>query len=105
MRISRTLWRAAMMAAVIAILAGAGRAGDSQGMIDVAKASEIALAQTGGGTVVEIDRDHEWGRIVYEIEIAGPDRHYEVEVDAHSGEVVRYREKRRGHSRRGWHHD
>lgn len=72
------------------------------GGIDAARAREIALARTGGGTVVEMDRDHErGGRVVYEFAIAGPDRRYELEIDGHTGAIIEYQEKMPRNAR--WH--
>ncbi len=77
-----------------------------QGGIDAVRAREIALARTGGGTIVEIDRDFKrGGRVGYEFEIVGPDRRYEIDVDGQTGAIVEYQEKRPGHGRHAWYHD
>ncbi|MDR1745289.1 MAG: PepSY domain-containing protein [Planctomycetota bacterium] len=71
-----------------------GQAVESPGGIDAARAREIALARAGGGTVVEVDKEiKKDGRIVFEIEIVGADRQYDVKLDGQSGAVIEYREK------------
>ncbi len=88
------------------IRAGQGTVIAGQGGIDATRAREIALARVGGGTVVEFDSDYKrGGRIVYEFEILGADRRYEIDIDGLTGAVVEYQEK---FPRRGsiiWHHD
>ena len=77
-----------------------------QGGIDEARAREIALARTGGGTIVETDRDFKrGGRIVYEFEIVGPDRRYEIDVDGQTGAIIEYQEKRLKHGKNALYHD
>lgn len=62
--------------------------------IDVAQAREIALAKTGGGTIVELEREFKKdGRIVYEIEVVDAERKYELELDGRSGAIIEYEEK------------
>lgn len=54
------------------------------------KAKQIALAKVGGGTVKEIELDYENGILIYEVEIKYNSVEYEVDVDASTGEVVKY---------------
>ena len=62
--------------------------------IDAAKAREIALGRTDGGTVVEVEKEYERdGRVVFELDIVKPGYKYEVKVDARSGAIVEYKEK------------
>ena len=73
---------------------GSGRVFDDQGGIDTAKAREIALDRTGGGTVVELEKElKKDGRIVYEVEIVNPERKHEVKIDGRTGAIVEYEEK------------
>ncbi|GAA0300176.1 putative membrane protein YkoI [Gracilibacillus halotolerans] len=45
------------------------------------------------GEVVELEFEKEGSKKVYEIEIKGTDRHYELEVDADTGEVLKIEEE------------
>jgi len=63
----------------------------STAQISYEKAKEIALAKVGGGTVKEIELDHENGRLVYEAEVKYDGREYEIDIDATSGEIVKYK--------------
>lgn len=53
---------------------------------------QIAEAQYPG-TITEIELDKEHGNLVYEVEIKGDDREYEVKLDANTGEIVKLEEK------------
>lgn len=55
------------------------------------KAKEIALAYVGGGTVREMELDYEHGILVYEVEIKYNGIEYDVDVDAATGEIVKYK--------------
>ena len=55
------------------------------------RAKEIALAKVGGGTVKEIELDYEHGVLVYEVEIKYNDAEYDVDIDAATGEIVKYK--------------
>lgn len=58
------------------------------------QARKAALARTGGGRVTEFERDsRDDGRTVYEIEILDNGVEYELEIDAASGEILKYEEK------------
>ncbi|BCJ64437.1 PepSY domain-containing protein [Polymorphospora rubra] len=66
--------------------AGTGAATDA---VSAERAKEIALAEVGGGTVEEVERDRENGRPVWEVEIDQGTIEYEVDVDRQTGEVVK----------------
>src|SRR5690554_418701 len=45
------------------------------------------------GEIVELELDKEGSKKVYEVEIKGTDRFYELEIDAKTGEVLKIEEK------------
>ena len=62
------------------------------------KALEIALAQTGGGAVVESDVDVKRdGRVIYEFEIVNNGIKSEVEIDS-DGRIVEFKQKKKRHA-------
>lgn len=72
--------------------------GEDSGEVGPAEAGEIALAEYGEiFGVVEIEIERSGGMTVWEVEIAGPDTKYEVEVDVATGEIVNDREQRTSH--------
>lgn len=54
------------------------------------KAQSIALARVGGGIVTKCKTDYEHRRLVYEVEIRYNGWEYEIDIDAATGEVVKY---------------
>ena len=56
------------------------------------EAREIALERVGGGTVTEVEFDECEGRLIYEIEVKHNGVEYEVEIDAITGEVIKFEE-------------
>ena len=49
----------------------------------------VRIASTENARIVEVEREREHGRDVYELKLAGPDgRVREIKVDAETGEVV-----------------
>lgn len=58
--------------------------------IGEAKAKEIALGLTKGGSIVEFELDEDDGRLVYEIEIKANGYEYEIELDAYTGKVLKF---------------
>ena len=63
----------------------------STAQISYERAKEIAIAKVGGGTVKEIELDRENGRLVYEVEVKYNGREYEIDIDAATGEIVKYK--------------
>ncbi|MCQ4088225.1 PepSY domain-containing protein [Saccharibacillus sp. JS10] len=55
-----------------------------------AQAEEIALKQSGGGTVTDIDLEKEHGRFIYEIEVQTTQGEAKIEIDANTGKVLSY---------------
>jgi len=58
-------------------------------LISKQQAEKIALKATGGGTVVQAQRDQWKGHQVWDITITKPGWEYEVFVDAHTGAVLK----------------
>lgn len=59
-------------------------------LIGDAKAKQIALAKSGGGTVIEFELDWDDGRPEYEIEIKKDGLEYELEIDGYTGKILEY---------------
>lgn len=58
-------------------------------VISIGEAMNIALAQVPG-QVVKVELDWEHGRQIYEVDIRAQNGvKYEVEIDAHTGQVLR----------------
>lgn len=55
--------------------------------------SEIVEAQYPG-TITEIEQDRKHGKAVYEVEIKDGEKHYELNLDANTGEILELEEKR-----------
>lgn len=53
------------------------------------EAEQIALAHVGGGTVTEVEREWEHGRLEWKVEIHLDGVEHDVRVDALSGEITR----------------
>ena len=67
---------------------------DNVQLISLEKAKSIALAQVPGANeshLGEIDLDREHGRMVYEIEIFYNNSKYEYDIDAVTGEIVKWK--------------
>lgn len=63
--------------------------------LSIEEAAKIALQRSGGGEIVEFDIDtRKSGRVVYEIEIMNGNSKHEVDIDADSSEVVKYKVER-----------
>jgi len=73
------------------VAAGAQTSYSAEAKISYERAKEIALATVGGGTVKEIELDRENGRLVYEVEVKYNGREYEIDIDAITGEIVKYK--------------
>lgn len=55
------------------------------------RAVEIALAEAGGGTVVDSELDRRNGRYYYEIEVFYDGKHHEFEIGADDGVVLQHK--------------
>lgn len=60
---------------------------ENNAIIDVGEASEIALKEFSG-RITEVELEEEDGRLIYEVEIESGDLEAEIEIDAHTGEVL-----------------
>lgn len=68
--------------------------GVQEGGLSYEQALQLAMAQTGGGTVVESDVDRKWsGRVEYEFEIVNNGVKYEIEIDGSSGAILQFKQK------------
>lgn len=77
-------------AAVALLLLGSSAAAAPTGTaITLEKAESIALARVPGGKVEESERDQENTKVVYEIEVRGPDgREHDFTIDAEDGRIL-----------------
>ncbi|MEV1287612.1 PepSY domain-containing protein [Micromonospora sp. NPDC049679] len=57
--------------------------------VDQQRAAQIALARTGGGQVVEVERELEHGRQVWSVKVVKDGVRQEMHVDAVTGDVLR----------------
>lgn len=58
--------------------------------VSLEQAEKIALQEVPGGRVLSIERDHEWGRPVFEVEMADADGwELELTIDATDGHILR----------------
>lgn len=58
-------------------------------LISAEKASEIALQEAGGGTIVELSLDNDDGIQQYEVEIMNGNKEFELEIDAADGKILK----------------
>ena len=58
--------------------------------IGIERAKEIALNRIGGGYIEEIELDEDEGRWIYEIEALYNGVEYELEIDAYTGEILKF---------------
>lgn len=65
----------------------------ASGNISLERAKEIALAKTGGGTVLKCKLDDDDGITVYDVEIINGSTKYEMEINASSGVIYQYEVK------------
>lgn len=91
---------AVLVALMLGVCGGFGGAADGGGAISVEQAKSIALAQTGGGQIMDIGghyRGH--GMYIYRLEIVGDSGAYHVEIDANTGAIFKFIQK---HGYKGW---
>ena len=62
----------------------------NQTTISANEAQNIALNQVGGGYLTKCELDHDDGLTVYEIEIKNGNKEYDVEINAVTGEIIKY---------------
>jgi uncharacterized membrane protein YkoI len=74
--------------------AGASKASASHasqpaaGKVSAVQARQIAQQRVPGAMVTETDFDHEHGKAVWEVDLTRQHRHYEVHIDAATGQVL-----------------
>lgn len=80
---------------LLAILFSCGVAkGAERGLITPERAMEIALAHTGGGQVLELDRHYGSGGLgYYRVEVIGNEGRYQVEIGAADGGILKFIKK------------
>ncbi len=79
----------AALAAVLAAEVSVHAAPAKKSEISIEKAARIALERVPGGVVEEIERDIELGKVVYEVDVRGPDgREHDIVIDASNGKVL-----------------
>ena len=100
-------WRAAWLAALIALGTVGARAGDDSDqdrVRDAVRSGEVMsfdtlrqrLLKSHPGEVLELELEREHGRWIYEVKLLQPDgRIVKLELDARSGELLRERRGRR----------
>lgn len=59
-------------------------------MISAEQAAEIALKESGGGAVVELDMDSDDGVQHYDVEIVDGNKEFELEINAADGKVLKF---------------
>lgn len=81
---------------LVAMFTALAVGGEQVGRITADKAREVALAQTGGGDVVEMDRHAgDGGQVSYRFEIVNDKGAYEVEIDGLDGSLQKFIKKDR----------
>ena len=58
------------------------------GKVSAAQARQIAQQRVPGAIMTETDFDHEYGKAVWEVDLTKNNRHYEVHIDAATGQVL-----------------
>ena len=59
------------------------------GLITKSQAEQDALNAVAGGTVDQVNREKEMGKLIWSVNISRPTNEYEVWVDAHTGRILR----------------
>lgn len=59
-------------------------------IIDADQAKEIALKETGGGTITDFELDSDDGRSYYEVEIVDGNIEYDLELNAADGSIIEF---------------
>lgn len=66
---------------------------NTQAAISAEAAQQTAMDRVGGGYLVKCELDHDDGVLKYEIEIKNGNKEYDVEVDANTGEIIKFNEE------------
>ncbi|HEU4425899.1 MAG TPA: PepSY domain-containing protein [Pilimelia sp.] len=73
-----------------------GPASGGPAAIHVEHAKALAEQAAGGGRAAKVELEWEHGRLVWSIEVLRGSAEYDIDVDAENGQVVRFRQDRRG---------
>lgn len=92
---ARRLRRSAMgMIALALIVSSIAVSGEPAGPITAEKAVELALEQTGGGDIVEVDSHRRGYRVPYfRVVVMNSDGVFQVELEADSGKLLKFIKK------------
>lgn len=63
---------------------------NTNNIISNEEAQNIALNKTGGGYLVKCELDNDDDMMVYEIEIKNGSHEYEIDINANTGEILKY---------------
>ena len=63
---------------------------NTNNIISNEEAQNIALNKTGGGYLVKCELDNDDNMMVYEIEIKNGNHEYEIDINANTGEILKY---------------
>lgn len=66
---------------------------NTQATITAEQAQQKAMERIGGGYLVKCELDHDDGVLKYEIEIKNGNKEYDVDVDANTGEIIKFDEE------------
>lgn len=66
---------------------------NTQATITAEQAQQKAMDRIGGGYLVKCELDHDDGVLKYEIEIKNGNKEYDVDVDANTGEIIKFDEE------------
>ena len=72
---------------LVVLLAGSVLA-SAAALISKQQAEQDALMAVGGGTVTQILKEKELGKIIWSVDIIGATQEYEIWVDAHTGAIL-----------------
>lgn len=76
--------------ALSAVVWGGAIAGEAAGGITAERAKEIALAQTGGGEVIVVDRHYRGDGYYFRVVVLGDDGAFQIMVDADDGKLMQF---------------
>lgn len=66
---------------------------NTQATITAEQAQQKAMDRVGGGYLVKCELDQDDGVLKYEIEIKNGNKEYDVDVDANTGEIIKFDEE------------
>lgn len=66
---------------------------NTQATITAEQAQQKAMDRVGGGYLVKCELDYDDGVLKYEIEIKNGNKEYDVDVDANTGEIIKFDEE------------